>query len=209
MIAAGLRRFRHGELTTEVNVERVDARLLRIKGQVVDASGSAVGRFTRTYFNRDGEWEARHEALYLEGHIHNGGFGRAFQWFSEGIYSQQDVRQVSMMAEEVGAYAWHSHGFRLAGTDERRREQFVAIWLKHGGKNRAQAAVDAGHLRQVSVDKIDELVEAVIDGNKEPLEPFEIARLGADVQWVDDAGRSVWLGRVVLTGAIWVGVKRL
>jgi GNAT superfamily N-acetyltransferase len=205
-----LRKFKHAEMRADLTIDREAPNLVHVRGVVLDAQNEEVGRgISRTFFFRDGEgWEVRHEGLYLNPEAQCKGFGSAFEQYSMEIYRRAGVVQVSLRAEQIGSFAWRNLGYRLPSDPVVRRKQSVAIWTEHGGRSRAQVAVERGHVTQEQLNEIEELFSAIEQGNREPLEPFEIGDLGTDTRWEED-GRHMWLGRAILTNAKWTGIKEL
>jgi GNAT superfamily N-acetyltransferase len=207
-LVADLNGFRHGGIQPMLVANPETEWTIFATGKILDQSGTEVGDVSRQFTSRDDHWVASHRGLWLEPQVQGRGFGLGFQRFSETVYRRAGIKQVSMSARDIGAYAWHTEGFRLAGPPDRRRQHCVDIWNKHGGRERAQAEVTRGRVAQASVDAIEQLFGDVERAIREPLEPDQIAALDKGTTW-HDQGRLWSLGRVILTGAQWEGVKEL
>jgi len=207
-IVEELRSFSFAGFTVDATVEEETDSLIAVRGHIYDSSGEEVGHYDRHFANRDGAWEVHHEGLYLDPGIQGRGFGTAFQRESEEVYERHGVDQISMFAQEVGSYAWHNFGYHLAGTPEVRQKQCAAIWNKHGGRDRARAALDAGRIDQSLFDATNKLFEAIAHGQHDPVEPDEIAAIGREIVWTENT-RKMWLGKTILINSQWTGVKSL
>lgn len=203
--------FTHDNLHVEVEGEW-EYGVLSVDGWVFEGDpqlAQQVGTLFRKYVPRGSEWRANHTGLWLDPSAQGRGFGRAFHYYLEELYREHRIESIVIWAKEVGAYAWHNLGFTLTGDSHAKQcEQSARIWTAYGGRERAQEAVDSGYITQQRFDEVDRLFAEVEGCHRQALQPSDIAVIGAAEPW-DEGGRSVWLGRLILTRSEWRGVKKL
>jgi GNAT superfamily N-acetyltransferase len=204
-----LNAYERGGLRALLRVKSDEDPVVEVIGEIVDDDGANAGDLSRHYVRRQGAWVASHTGLYLDPAFQGRGFGRGFHRHSEDVYRRHGISQISLFAKMKGAYAWHTEGFKLAGPPERRRQHCIDIWEKWGGRERAAKAVQEERVAQAAYDGAASEFSRVSRQERDPMEPDEIARLGADARWRDDDGREMWLGRLILTDSQWVGVKQI
>lgn len=207
-LLADLNSFVGGGLSPRLAFEPADTTVIKVSGAIVDANGEAVGDTVRRYSVVNGEWKAMHTRLHLEKAFRGLGFGRLFLRHSEEVYRRHGIRLIEIFAQDKGGYAWQGEGFRLVGPLEHRRKQWVEIWEK-GGRERAAEARVAGQITQQQFDAVEDEFARVNRRERDPMEPYEIAQFGLDQPWRDGDGHKIWLGRMILTGSCWTGVKKI
>lgn len=166
-----------------------------------------VGRFSRTLLDLDGRWRAFHMRFDIDPPARGGSFRKDFFHHAEATYRAHGIDDIRVSAEEIGSYLWAKEGFRFMGDEESQRTAEIELWETRGS-SLAEQAVKRGDLPELVYEQIEETFAAIRAGTQKPLKPAELADLGSGHTWTS-AGHPVWLGKAMLIGWSWNGIKDL
>lgn len=150
-------------------------------------------------------YDAHHSIFQLEKSAQGRGISTAFLRESENLYRQMGLDRVSLNANiDVGGYAWARSGFDWASLGDlnyvlRRFEKRILdddIDVKRGGPSLVSAA-----MRAEVADFRKRATEQSFTKGKSPT-PFELSQWGYN-------NSDTWLGKKVMLGSDWDGVKYL
>jgi hypothetical protein len=224
----------NSDVTAAKNTVKIRAVIVDAEGHV---QGSTRRTFTRE-FDPDGGYRivVRHDSLELHNHVRGGGFAKEWNEFLHDWYRESGVDRVELRAgSTVGGYAWARDGYtwhpnaphgaegvferlrdelrNLAGDlrrveDWRYGDQTVdieAIRQRYGSPE--PGALHTELLRQWA--EADQLLDRTRNGflHGDYPTPREVSELGR--QSGQHGKDATWLGKRVLLGSVWEGVKPL
>jgi hypothetical protein len=205
-IADQLHGFAAGGLVAEITKtsDEMGRGSLNLIGAVLK-DGIEVGRFSRTLLDTDGHWRAFHMRFDLDPEARGGPFRDAFFKHAESVYQERGIDDIRVTAEDIGSYLWAKEGFHFLGNEDDRRTAVVDLW-KTRGRPIANHAVQRGDLPATVRAEIEQKFTEIEAGTEKPLEPVELAELAADHTW-HSGGHKIWLGKEMLIGWSWNGIK--
>jgi hypothetical protein len=169
--------------------------------RITDADGNEVGYAERAIYRDDnGDLVAVHEAFELDEGQRGGGLASAFNAHLTEWYRQQGVTRIELTANiDVGGYAWASAGYDFQ--DEHSANSVLdrlrgAVADLHGPE------ADAGRALLARA-------ESSPFGSADYPTPFEISQLGRPEGPAGQGRGATWLGKTVMLGSAWEGVRRL
>lgn len=181
--------------------------------RITDPDGNEVGNAQRAvYRDGNGNLAAVHEELVLDPQVRGQGFASEFNRSLTDWYRSQGVERIELTANiDVGGYAWASHGYDFAD------EGSAARVARRLGSQEYQYRSRAARLRldgdTSAADELDAQAAAAVAlleraekagfGSPEYPTPFEFSQVGRT------PGARSWLGRDVMLGSNWEGVKWL
>lgn len=189
---------RHGPYlvaNTRVETAFVEVGTLAWQADVTTESGTVIGQLERTYFrNGQGDLIAEHDLQRLQEGYRGRGFDSAFGRFLEDWYRESGVAAIRLIAGlDEGGFHWARRGFQWDGTPSDVIERLAAAVDRNEGT--------AGELAAAQ-----QILQRLRDGSVDSLSypsPLDVAMIG----WSE--GARSWLGRRVMRGSQWYGVKRL
>lgn len=169
-----------------------------------DAEGNEVGHGDRAFYRGDdGNLAAVHELLTLDPEVQGSGFAAAFNGNLTNWYRDQGVSRVELIANvDVGGYAWASNGYDFVDEDSAAR---VLRRLRGRLEGADGPSAEAGRdiLRRAESEPF---------GSAGYPTAFEISQIGRppnlSSRVAGETGQS-WLGRDVMLGSVWEGVRWL
>ena len=211
-----------GNLSTKnVSVKVNEEHDIEIKGLIYTDTGEEVGQFMRTIRATEPP-EAHHDWLNIDGEFQGQGFAQAFNAHLYDQYRTWGIEEVHLAANiDVGGYAWARAGYDWASRNSRsnpyaRLREFV--------DPPALSEIDDdlpepwSPISLIPVERLEEQREAArrmierfgstVWGAEDYPTPFELAQLG---RWDGATGEEGdwWIGKAVMMGSSWSGVKRL
>lgn len=195
-----------------------------ISGKIRDASGDAVGRFTRILMRGGDGLSVEHSYLHLDPAHQGQGFAKAFNGFLYDWYRASGVKYVRVHANiDVGGYTWATQGFDFEDADsaegilERLQDQADAvqetIWRTRDKTKTARPDDQALAEIKASLKRSQDQVDAARDilaradehrfGTDHYPSAFEISQCGRH------EGADDWIGRRVMLDSDWHGVRWL
>lgn len=184
-----------------VRVQRVDVvhpgrAFVTAKASVLDEDGRKVGDITRTVGrDRDGRLFALHELLELSPQVRGQGFATQFNGHLDDWYRESGVERIELLANiDVGGYAWARQGY-----------DFKNGTVPDSVVERLRDALD---MRRWSDDAdVREAKDALrrIEAG-EHVSAYEISQIGR-THMIE--GDDTWIGRDVMLGSDWDGVRWL
>ena len=192
---------------------------LVLQGDITDADGNKVGEFHRTVTAGRGGAKglAKHQKLEIQAGVRGQGFAEGFNANAIGWYRENGIGSVELHANiDVGGYAWARAGYD---------------WDSDGGGGehpplrRLQSVVDntwpaddnlAGNIVRIPPDRMDEQDEIVQEfadriknakfGTVGYPTPYEVSQLG---RWPGAGKDDMWIGKAIMLGSDWYGVRYL
>lgn len=204
-VVTQLHGFEHGGLTVFIGaVGRYG-----YSGNILTDTGSVVGRFSREFVEgSDGTIaEVYHSSFSIDEAYRHRGAGTPITERMFDAYRNAGVPRVRVSAGlSSGGYMWAKmgFGFRTAGD----RSTYPRSWARSQLPAVRRAAQENG----VPEALVDEFERALQDGHLD--EPWKIARFGSRTTWqentyVPHSTITMWLGKKLLIGTSWEGVKKL
>jgi hypothetical protein len=225
-----------GDFTVKVSDVQVEPQSTTVEFDI-RRQGKLVGAGVRGFFaSGDGQLVVNHDILELTGAARGRGFASAFNAHMEDWYRANDVTMITVHAAlDVGGYAWAAAGWdwddsgdeldvgaasvldRLRDKIDDLDESIVELqetldalpddWARRPTLEarlaRMQAEVDAGELVVARADHHDFRTPGYPT-------PYEISQIGRRPGQKDGADPDLWwLGKRVMIGADWRGVKYL
>lgn len=176
--------------------------------EILDKDGRKVGSALRSVTtSADGTPRVQHVSFTLDEPVRSGGFSSRWLQQAENQYRDAGIKEIGLNAANVGAYAWAKAGFEFDNP-------FSATPIAE----RFRTALNAAEIQQDLPPEVltqgRELVQRTdrafakameqrsFDMDDFPL-PLEFAMLG----WTP--GATDWIGKKLMIGSGWQGVKRL
>ncbi|MEW2355422.1 hypothetical protein [Spirillospora sp. NPDC029432] len=207
---------RFGPYDSKVTKVEVSDNRVVFRGEVFDGK-KKVGEWVRYMERRDGDLCAHHEKLKLDKGYRGKGFSNAFNHHLEGWYRESGVDRITLTAGmSDGGYVWARKGFdfsrasdaRTRLRDLRQRTDRLEKWLQD---HRDDPSIsDEVYNRQA--DLLEEAEALLRDANTHRFgtagfpSAQEIAQLGYRPGMTKD---DIWLGKSVMEGSGWGGVKKI
>ena len=203
-----------GEFTLRMDLAglREASRKVDIEMTILDKLGNEVGQvqrtFSKTYVSSIGDdiFEVSHELMKLDRSARGQGFSTAFSEFSEAWYKENGFTQIKVHAAlENGGYTWARAGYTwdeaIPTTADRVKDRI----------NRLRFSADTEPGNKAILDDFINRFES--PNMSDWPSPAEIANSGAEkVRGFTDTaatGNTGTLGKQVLDGTDWFGVKKL
>lgn len=196
--------FKHASISSDLTVEKRSGAIIDLSGPLVGPKGNVGSLTRRISLNFD---QIQHTGLYVDADCQSQGFGRKFEEHCAAVYPQYGFTNVTVLAEDVGAYAWHDLGYELAGPIAKQRKDSYSIWDK-SGRQELQNAISKHPKNAASFDSLETMFQNVKGGGN-PIQPTEIAHLFETDTWKDPTGQTMWPGKLILVGSTWNGIKRI
>jgi len=178
---------------------KIDSNRIAFTGEIHNAAGGIVGTVERS-LRRDGNgiiW-ANHQMLTINGNLQGQGFshdlnGMLFDW-----YREQGVTYVKLFADiDVGGYAWARNGYDWA-TEKDAEGIIDQLWT---------AMADEPEPVRDAARALLERAEDEPFGSEGYPTPYEVSQLGRQE---GDVGKdATWLGKRVMLGSKWYGVREV
>lgn len=171
--------------------------------------GQQIGRATRTFQT---EWDTRagrerpdvhHDFFEVNKPYQGKGLSSTMLKEAHNLYRQMGFETITVMANiDVGGFAWARAGFdfdspeameeivdRFDNAFKNRTINFTREEFQAWEKLKAKATADNWHEGRAPA-------------------PIDFAQIGADRTWTDStSGGSMWVGKKILLGATWNGIK--
>lgn len=181
-------------------------------GIVLNVDGRQVGSFSRDVnFNSDGTPDhVYHSIFQIRGTDRASGFGTKLVEEMFDSYREQGFGKVKVSAGlSSGGYQWAKMGFELATAErggEEGRGRAIRDFLS-GYSGKMSRAVSEGLVPQALIDELQRQVdEGMITSMS------QLAAWGRRTTWratSEGKEHTIWLGKYILLGSGWSGVKKL
>lgn len=188
---------------------------LQVDGDIHDARGRAVGRFSQDYHrDRSGKLIAHHGLMTLDPSAQGSGFATTYGMNLVNYYRESGVAELHTLANiDVGGYTWARGGFDFANASAARnvlnRLEGLLSRLQHPHvypEARLRGAPDLAEQARVAQELVDRARRAGSLRHPDFPTAYEISQLG---RW-DGAGKDdMWIGKRALLGSSWEAVLRL
>jgi hypothetical protein len=215
--------FEHDGFKTELlDAVEIAPGKFHVEG-LIRVNGVMVGSFERT---TEGNY-VTHESLHLEPEHRGAGFAAAFNRHAEDEYRRMVFRAIKLATVDVGGYAWARAGWEfdpelygvLAGDGSKAGFEGARRMLDYFGESFVREAATAHSVpkevvdefvsRFPTTDEVQSLSAVELKALGKFGSEFEIAGFGREHSWVDGSEQKMWLGKLVMVGQAWTGVKRL
>lgn len=171
---------------------------LSVTGLIQDADGVECGAFSRTIVPQDdGSVTVNHNSLDLDDHVQGNGFATEFNAQAEDYYVAQGVDKISLVATDVGRYAWSRQGYDYT-VDQMRNFSQVERGLGKMTDRLYHGAVDDDIVPYRMHQEVAEAIDDELLGMNPPETAFEVSNVGREVTWQDANGREMWAGKAFL-----------
>lgn len=180
---------------------------IEIEASVLNDDGEKVGLITRQ-FARDSEGKlvATHYDMRLAKNVQGGGFAQAYNDRMVAWYRRNGFDRIEIATSSVGGYAWARAGYYWRRSDGPLGAETV--------RERLRAYVDGPARKQPhwhdAIAEAEQLLkrwDTAEFGSPEYPSPLDVAMIGRKA---GQAGRdATWLGKEVMIGSNWQGVKKL
>jgi SPP1 gp7 family putative phage head morphogenesis protein len=222
---------RFGNMATkDVSVKVNEDSDIEIKGLIYAHGGQEVGQFMRTIrIWTDQPPEAHHDWLSLEADIQGQGFAQEFNAHLYEHYRQWGIEEVHLAANiDVGGYAWARAGFDWAHRNAHRGPRHSLLNISPFARLRdfvhpplpVQRADDEPESWDaadvIPADRLEEqravarqMYERFTSthyGAEDWPTPYELSVLG---RWPGAGKDDWWIGKAILMGSSWAGVRKL
>jgi ribosomal protein S18 acetylase RimI-like enzyme len=201
-------------------------------GLIVDRNGNNVGMIDRSMSWSDGRLAVNHELLEISGQAQRTGFATALNQHAEKEYRKLGVERIDIETAWVGGYAWARAGYIFAPYNVGEQDPAEIDWHKVGvnavadildeitrgrgstGRGGDPYARSLDYIVETVPAAIEDQVQELVDNinetaiNEEWDTPDAIAFYGSDVTW-EENGKTMWLGKALMIGQHWDGVKFL
>jgi hypothetical protein len=191
--------FSHGGYTTKIT----RASTSDFSGVVLDADGRQVGNFSRSI---ESDTQIYHSIFQISQPARASGYGTRLVNEMFDSYKAQGFKRVKVSAGiDVGGYQWAKMGFEHTGGPAAVKSHARAYM------SNVRRAVSEGRIPQALADEFERQVdEGMITSMS------QIAAWGRRTTWEITVGtgdqavtHKMWLGKVLLLGSGWSGVKKL
>lgn len=197
--------------TTRVDFEQssISENRLYIHGSIYNPNGHRCGYFERALRSEGGVMTNAH--LTIDQSVQGQGFAEAFYDWTEDKVAQQGFRQVVIQANiDVGGYAWARRGFDwdTRETDSYEFSRLLPQIYRMLDWYETQPNANQSVIRQLRAWLPSEYGGPITNTPH----PWELASLGeSEHTWEETLGNGkvvpMWLGKKIMLGTNWNGVK--
>lgn len=210
-----------GEFTLRIDLAGLSEvrRKVNVEMTILNKSGKEVGMVQRTFSKRysseisDDIFDVFHDLMKLDKAAQGKGFSTAFSEFSEAWYKESGFNQIRVHAALTdGGYAWARAGYIW--------DPELALVSRNNITGKIQNLIDS--IDTFDFNKIDEGNRAIMEGFLKRFQtddytqwpsPAEIAMSGGNPVYggsdTGATGPTNRLGKIIMTGTDWHGIKLL
>lgn len=172
-----------------------DGNAISVSLLIYDKDGNHVGQSQRVIYNENGKMRAYNSLMELNGTSRGGGFATSFNRYMENWYIANGFSKVEVSAGlSHGGFVWAMNGFGWKGGADAKKQR--ALGFLQSAQRRASSPSEQA--------QVAHMMRRANAGDVPT--PMEIALIG----WRPGLkGSDNWLGKQVLMGSGWSGVKEL
>lgn len=201
-----------GLAVTNVRITEATNDMITVKGDIHTPEGAEVGYFLRAvHRDEEGKLAALHMSLQLDPTVQGQGFSHTFNRHLTDWYRANGVDRIELHAsDDVGGYAWARAGYDWL---DEAGPRYVGERLYRAVENEG---VVTPRFDWIPADRRTEQLQLAqqmwarfsdydVESDDYPT-PFDVSQLG---RWPGAGKDDWWIGKVLMMGSSWHGVKPL
>lgn len=184
-----------------LSIRKTGSNTLPIKGVILNADGTKVGEFERTFVRDERTLFVQHDLLSLNPKAQNQGLADRFNARAIAVYQAMGVDRIVLDAALThGGYAWARQGFRISAPAEERHA--IIARLASGKREDDYGTKTLAITNPTREDRAEMAALVEASKNGADIQPIHIASIGENRPRV----RGSWYGKDLLMGDSWPGV---